>query len=84
MNIITPCPHCFDEVIIIENEINCGIFRHAVYKDSLQPINPHASKQECERLIEEDKVYGCAKPFKLEKIKDGEIDRFIAIICDYI
>jgi hypothetical protein len=68
------CPHCGEYAIV--EEINCTIFRHAVYKTNLQPINPHATKEECERLLENGEIYGCAKPFKY----DGKTIE----ICDYI
>lgn len=67
------CPHCDGEIVIIE--MNCRIFRHAVFKNGIQ-LNPHASKEECDRVVKENLVYGCAKPFQ---IKDGKI-----IKCDYI
>lgn len=61
------CPHCQSLIEIHKNEINCGIFRHAVYKDGLRGISPHAPREECERLVKEDLVYGCAKPFQIDK-----------------
>ena len=73
MDIIT-CPHCGEYAIIAE--INCAIFRHGVYKTNMQPINPHASKEECERLLANGEIYGCGKPFKY----DGKTIE----ICDYI
>lgn len=42
--IIVLCPHCFDEVIIKKDEVNCKIFCHAVYKHNFQQINPHTPK----------------------------------------
>ena len=68
------CPNCGAYAVI--DEINCTIFRHAVYKTNLQPINPHATKEECEKLLANDEIYGCAKPFKY----DGKTIE----ICDYI
>lgn len=70
--LIIECPHCHESIIIYKNEINCRIFRHAVFKNGEQ-INPHASKEECERLD----VYGCKKPFRLNEKDEPEI-------CDYI
>jgi len=67
------CPHCGGEIEIIE--LNCTIFRHAIFKDGRQ-LNPHAPKEECDRVVQENLVYGCAKPFQ---IKDGK-----AIKCDYV
>lgn len=64
--LILKCPHCFDEIIIFRNEINCAIFRHGVLKDTYQQIDPHASKEVCENFVATNKIYGCGKPFRLE------------------
>lgn len=60
------CPHCNGLILIAKNEVNCKIFRHAVYKKNFNPINPHANKEECDNLIKENKVFGCGKPFRVE------------------
>jgi hypothetical protein len=78
--LIVVCPHCQEPVTIHRKEINCAIFRHAVFKTSFQPIPPHASQVDCERWLEKGEVYGCAKPFRLVK-KD---DTYVAEVCDYI
>lgn len=57
------CPHCNLLMQVNKSDINCTIFRHGAYKNSLHPINPHSSKEECERLIKSNLVYGCCKPF---------------------
>ena len=77
--IIFNCPHCDLYILVLKNEINCQIFRHAYFKDTFEQINPHASKEECERLILEEKIIGCGKPFKLSLINDLKAE-----ICDYI
>ena len=69
------CPHC--DALVEIKELNCRIFRHAIMKKTHKQINPHASKSECERLFKQGKVYGCAKPFRIDE--DGN-----AVICDYI
>jgi hypothetical protein len=69
------CPHCNDYIII--TELNCGIFRHAVYKNGDQ-VDPHLPKEECERL--RGHVFGCCKPFRV-KVIDGQ---WMAEICEYI
>jgi hypothetical protein len=76
------CPHCELEIIIYKNEINCAIFRHGVYKDTGIQIGQHSSKKECDELKIKDLIYGCGKPFKLNKNKDK--NEYEAIICDYI
>jgi len=70
------CPHCGVGLNVKQNEINCQIFRCGVLKDTKQPVPPHAPKQECERLVAEQKIWGCAKPFKF----DGKTIAF----CGYI
>ena len=78
--IIKECPHCNEFIIIYKNEINCGIFRHGILKDNFQQINPHLSKNECQKLYNQNKLYGCSKPFKI--IINNGIYKVEA--CDYI
>ena len=47
----------------------------------MQPINPHASKLDCHKMLEDNSIYGCASPFRIEG--DDE-DNITAIPCDYI
>lgn len=70
------CPHCNDYIIVDNKDINCGIFRHAVYKNTLIQVSPHLEEELCNKLITENKVYGCCKPFKIINDK--------AEICEYI
>lgn len=78
--IILTCPHCSQYILIFKNEINCAIFRHAVFKNTFMQISPHLPKDECDKLIESNEVFGCAKPFKII----NEENNFVAVICDYI
>jgi len=73
-NSIKICPYCkcYFEI----QQLNCGIFRHAVYIKNNEPINPHESKQHIESLIKKNEIYGCGNPFR---IVNG-----IPIKCDYI
>ncbi len=71
-----PCPHCEVMCEVNKKDIRCTIFRHAVYKKNSTFVNPHASKEECDKWIKEDLIYGCGKPFKF----DGEKVE----VCDYI
>ena len=73
MSLSLSCPHCGGEIQILQ--VNCGIFRHAVFKNGRQ-LDPHAPKEECEQVVKDNLVYGCAKPFQ---IVDGK-----AIKCEYI
>lgn len=86
------CPHC-KEIIIIE-EIACCIFRHATFKDNYQQIPPHSSKDFCDLLRREEKIFGCGYPFRVIFVKRKELeenekgeeeeDILLAIECDYI
>jgi hypothetical protein len=68
------CPHC--KISIWIESVNCGIFRCGVYKHTHQQIDPHLSQAECERVKEEDLIYGCGHPFEWVQ---GEL-----VPCDYI
>lgn len=74
--LLVKCPHCNDEIIILKTEINCGIFRHGIFKHNYEQISPHESKEKCDNYVINNSIYGCAKPFRI--INDN------AIICDYI
>lgn len=76
------CPHCELIVQVLEKELNCLIFRHGILKNNNTQINPHLSQNECERLSNDNLIYGCGKPFRLLKNTDNEIYR--VEICDYI
>jgi len=72
------CPHCNEQIIVLFHEVNCKIFRHGIMKSNYEQINPHASKEICDKLIERNEIYGCGKPFRItndfEKVEK----------CDYI
>lgn len=78
------CPHCGEMIEIIE--LNCCIFRHAVYKHNLEQMNPHAPREECERAYATGAIYGCGRPFRIvvtDVWQEGGT-RYVAEICDYI
>jgi hypothetical protein len=75
------CPNCQDSIIVYENDINCKIFRHAVFKETMEQIGPHTSKEECERLLEHNKIFGCSKPFRIDTDTNGN---YIVSVCGYI
>ena len=79
MDKIVICPNC-DELVMI-NELNCCIFRHAILIETGQQIDPHTSKEDCEELVKSGKIYGCGRPFKIVVLEDGqwEIQK-----CDFI
>lgn len=77
-SIVVCCPHCFDPVFI--EQLNCGIFRHAVLKHNREQIDPHAPKEECDKHVLEKTIYGCGKPFTV--VKTG--DSYVSEKCDYV
>jgi len=71
------CPHCGQSVLIYKKELACRIFRHGVFKHNYKQMDPHEKKEECDRLVKEDKIFGCGKPFRIQE--DDSIT-----CCDYI
>ncbi len=64
MNIIQ-CPHCTIHIEVLE--LNCRIFRCGIYKHNFTQINPHMSEPDCIHLINTHAIYGCGKPFQINK-----------------
>lgn len=66
------CPKC-DNLIEVEfNQLNCREFVHGYFynkvNDSIiltHQVNPHASLEECKRLLDNNAIVGCGKPFKI-------------------
>lgn len=83
MNIVE-CPHCNGSIIV--TKLNCGIFRHGVFKKTNKPIDPHLSQVGCEKLITDNVIYGCGKPFQIVISEKGENNSHTHIVskCDYI
>ena len=71
MEVYVQCPACKGLVEVVE--INCGIFRHAVRRDSGEAISPHTPRDECERLAREGEVWGCASPFRVIRDNTGKL-----------
>ena len=82
--IIFNCPHCNLPVQVYMKELNCHIFRHGIMKDTLKQIEPHLNKSECDRLYNNNLIYGCGKPFQLVKNNKHKSNDYIPVICDYI
>ena len=78
MLFIVTCPHCAQSIEILE--INCRIFRCGILKSNYTQINQHLSKVECDKLVNDDLIFGCGKPFEL--INDNSLWK--PIPCDYI
>jgi len=74
------CPHCEGAVEVAVAQINCAIFRHGSFKETGQPMNPHASEIECDAATASGAIHGCGKPFRLVQ-QDGA---WTAEVCEYI
>lgn len=53
------CPHCGITIEVVA--LNCGIFRCGIYKKTGVQIDPHLSKEECDKIKD---IWGCGKPFQ--------------------
>ena len=60
---VIKCPHCHEYIIIYNQDINCHIFRHAIYRSNYQQINPHMSNNEADDLFQKGLIYGCGTQF---------------------
>jgi len=78
MEPILYCPHC--ESAFIMEKLNCGIFRHGIYKKNGKQLDPHSSKEVCDKVTEENLIYGCGKPFQIVQ----ETGEYIVKKCQYI
>lgn len=83
-DILFQCPHCDISIIVAKRAIRCGVFRHAVYKSNGRPIPPHSKQAFCEQLLVEDKVFGCAQPFRLIVDKTSNPWSYSAEKCGWI
>ncbi len=80
MDILVVCPNCEGLVEILQ--INCGIFRHGIFKETGEQINPHASKEYCDDIVAKDLIYGCGKPFQL--VMDVNESVYKTMLCEYV
>lgn len=78
--VILECPHCKEFVYINQREINCGIFRHGVFKHNNQQMGPHSTKEECDDVKNKDLIWGCGKPFRVYITGN----KYYIEICEYI
>jgi hypothetical protein len=79
MERIVICPNC-DELVIVQ-ELNCCIFRHAIKIATGEQIDPHSSREICEELLRNGTIFGCGKPFKITVLENGswKVEK-----CEYI
>ena len=86
MEYIFTCLHCHEPFIVRSSDFNCRILRHGAYKATLEPIPPHATKDECDALVQSGTIYGCAGPLQIVA-GDGAVagdGTWDVVICDYI
>ena len=86
-DIIIECPHCGGTIVTGAKDVNCAVFRHGVLKRSGRQMGPHTKRAECERLVAEDAIVGCGKPYRLAAEKAGGsagVKTFVAVACGYI
>ncbi len=77
---IFECPHCGELVELPKEDVACGIYRHGVFKENMTQINPHESKDLCDKYSADGVIYGCGKPFQLVAGDSG----YSIQACDYI
>jgi hypothetical protein len=70
---IIECPHCEQCIMIYQKDLKCRVFRCGIYKKNNKPIPPHSKKEKCEELVAKGLIYGCGKPFKMNKDNKPEI-----------
>ena len=73
------CPHCSQEILVILKELNCKIFRCGIRKDNYKQIDPHLSKNECDKLVSLGLIFGCSRPIEII-IQNG---KYFVTICEY-
>ena len=59
-----------------KKQLNCKIFRCGIYKKTGRQILPHSKKVLCDKLLKNNLIYGCAKPFRF-------VGKYVES-CDYI
>ena len=58
-------------------ELRCRIFRCGIYKKTYKQICSHLSENLCIQLVNHNKIYGCGKPFLINK--SFQVEK-----CDYL
>jgi hypothetical protein len=84
---IFPCPNCENFIIVLKKELNCKIFRHGYFYVKkgkeiklTNQLPPHSKKDYIDKLLKDNKILGCGKPFRINIInKEYFVEK-----CDYI
>ncbi len=89
--LLVHCPHCQQLIEILA--INCAIFRCGIYRQTGEQLPPHLSKAECDRVAEQQLIFGCGKPFRIQPASSAQVaplspassePAYEAVVCDYI
>ena len=48
------CPYWFITIEVDQNQLNCKIFRCGIMKSNGKQVNQHASKNECDYLVDKN------------------------------
>ena len=72
------CVWCGNIITVVLKDLNCKIFRHAIYKNNYEQVNPHMSESECNRLVISDSDM-CCKPFEIIEIDN----KYYVKKCEY-
>lgn len=85
MDYVFICLHCQEPFVVSHKEFNCRILRHGVYKHNMQPIPPHASKEECDAFVRDGLIFGCGRPLQIvDKNVGTDSPSYDVVICEYI
>ena len=57
---------CFGIWINFEHKTSRQISSIRYFKKDMKFVPPHAPKEECEKWLKKNLVWGCAKPFKFD------------------
>lgn len=56
-----------------ENDLRCGIFRHAVNRHTMIQVDPHATEQTIRVLLQTAEIFGCGMPFRV--FTNGKVEK---------
>ena len=79
-NILFRCCWCDKYFVVAYPDFNCRIVRCGVFKETYVQIPQHLSEEECDRLVENQLIIGCARPLRIV----GEPPSAVVEKCDYI
>ena len=66
--------------MFMDDNLLVDLERNNIITLNVCQINPHLPKDECDRLVRENLIFGCGRPFILN-LQNGT---YVACKCDYI